>query len=227
MFGRGARLAGLAAVFGLAALLAPAPDNGTAAAYDPPAGTVEYEIHHSKYDRIGTHSVAFSRAGDDLIVSTVIHIKVKVLFITAYTLESERREVWRGGRLVSYTSRTRENGEPIDVNAELKDGVLVINGSNGTMQADGMVFPTHPWHPEIVDRALLMDTQTGELLKVSTRPDGEEAVEVAGKPVPARRYVMSGDIERELWFDGSGNWIRMRFKRDGATLTFTRTTPLS
>ncbi len=71
-----------------------------------------------------------------------------------------------------------------------------------------------------------MDTKTGKLLKVSTRAAGAEPVDVAGKPVSTKKYVTSGDMDRELWFDGKGNLIQFRFVRDGSTLTFTRTTPL-
>lgn len=227
MFGRKTRLAGSLAALALAVTVAPTPDIPAAAAYEPPAGTVEYAIHHSKYKRIGTHSVSFSRSGDDLIVDVVIHVKVKVLFITAHSLEAERREVWRSGRLVSYRSRTDENGTLARVDAAMDGDSLVIVGSNGSVRAEPAIFPTHPWNPEIVGRTLLMETGTGELMTVSTRPDGEEAIDVAGKAVPTRRYVMTGDLERELWFDGNGNWIQLRFKRDGATLTFTRTTPVS
>lgn len=221
-----ARFAGHAGILALTVLAAPGPGGGTAAAYDPPAGTVEYAIHHSKYDRIGTHSVSFSRAGEDLIVDVVIHVKVKLLFLTVHSLEAERRETWRGGRLVSYRSRTDENGKLANVNATAEGNAFVIKGPNGTARADPSVFPTHPWNPTIVDRATLMDTKTGELLTVSTKAAGEETITVAGRPVPARRYVMTGDLERELWFDERGNWIQLRFKRDGASLTFTRITPL-
>jgi len=201
------------------------PGSSAETAYEPPTGTVEYAIHHSKYDRIGTHSVSFSRNGDELVVTTVIHIKVKLLFITAHSLESKRREVWRGGRLVSYRADTDENGEIFTVKADMDNDGLVVEGPNGTARADGPVFPTHPWNPEIVTQTLLMETKTGELLNVLTRADGEEVIEVAGRPVPTRRYVMSGGLERELWYDEQGNWIQLRFKQDGATVTFTRTTP--
>ena len=42
----------------------------------------------------------------------------------------------------------------------------------------------------------------------------------------AERVMDSGDLERELWYDEAGNWIQLRFARDGATLTFTRSTPM-
>ncbi|MDH3228565.1 MAG: DUF6134 family protein [Alphaproteobacteria bacterium] len=195
-------------------------------AYDPPSGTVEYAINHSKYDEIGTHRVTFSRSGGDLVVDVRIDIKVKLLFITAHSLTSDRRETWRDGKLVAYTAHTDENSELIDVAARANGAQLVITGPAGKAEADGAVFPTHPWNPGIVTSKLLMDTKTGKLLKVSVAPAGEDVIKVAGKAIKTHQYTVSGDIARDLWFDAAGNWIQLRFVNDGATLTFTRTTPM-
>ena len=197
-----------------------------AAAYEAPAGKVEYRIHHSKYDLIGSHVVTFSRNGDEQVVKVVLKIKVKFLFISLHSLVSERREVWRGDSFVGYRAHTDENTDLTDVTARMTGGKLVINGPGGRVEAPDTVFPTHPWNPEIVNHTLLMDTKTGKLLKVSTRAAGAEPVDVAGKPVSTKKYVTSGDMDRELWFDGKGNLIQFRFVRDGSTLTFTRTTPM-
>lgn len=197
-----------------------------AAAYEPPAGTVDYQIHHSKYKNIGKHSLTFSRSGKDVTVDVSVKIKVKILFITAHSLVSDRKETWRGGQLVGYTAHTRENKELIDVSARAEGTKFIVEGPDGKAEANGPVFPTNPWNPDIVKAKLLMDTKTGKLLKVSIAAAGEDSVEVAGKAVKTRKYAISGDMERELWFDTNGNLIRFRFVKDGKTLTFTRTTPM-
>ena len=216
------RFTGLA----FAALFLSGVTSATAAAYEPPAGTVEYAIHHSKYKQIGTHRLTFSRSGEDLIVDVAVRIKIKLLFITVHSLTADRREVWREGRLVGYTSHTDENNELIDVSAQSDGAKLVIKGPVGKAETNAAVFPTNPWNPGIVKTNLLMDTKTGKLLKVSVATAGEEAMDVAGKSVPASKFTISGDMERELWFDSSGNCIQFRFVSDGATVTFSRITPM-
>ena len=220
------RLLGLAAALavsmGLAAGAAQAAETVRGAA----AGKVEYRIDHSKYDEIGSHVVTFSREGEDLVVDVAIDIKVKILFFTGHSVVSERRETWRGGRMVAYKAHTDENSELFDVTARAEGGKLVIEGPEGRAEADGAVFPTHPWNPEIVKGAVQMDTKTGKLLNVTVAPAGSEAIEVAGKAVETSKYTVTGDLERELWFDAKGNWIQLRFPKDGETLTFTRVTPL-
>lgn len=224
MSGLFTRRAGLAALFaGATFMLA---GGAPAMAYEPPSGAIEYAIEHSKYGRIGTHRVSFSRSGEDLIVNVVIQIKVKLLFVTVHRVESTRREVWRGGRLVGYRARTDENGDLFNVSARMEGVKLSIMGPEGTAKASGVVFPSHPWNPDIVDRTQLMDTKTGKLLTVSVEPDGEEDLAVAGKAVKTSKFAISGDMTRELWFDAAGNLLQFRFERDGATITFTRVTAI-
>jgi hypothetical protein len=33
---------------------------------------------------------------------------------------------------------------------------------------------------------------------------------------------VSGDLERELWYDEAGNWLRSRLEHDGDEITLTR-----
>jgi len=197
-----------------------------AAPYEPPAGTVEFGIEHSKYGDIGTHRMTFSHDGADLIVAINLRIRVKLLFITVHSVVATRRETWREGRFVAYRSNTVENNRPTNVSAREEGGKFVIEGPKGRVAAEGPVFPTNPWNPDIVHATQVMETATGELLRVAVAPAGEDRVAVAGTAVAARKYVMSGDMARELWFDAAGNLLQFRFERDGATLTFTRKTPL-
>lgn len=189
-------------------------------------GKVEYRIMHSKYDEIGSDILTFSRDGEDLIVDVAINIEVNFLFITVHSLVSERRETWRNGRFVSYKSHTDENSELIEVTARAEGGKFVVEGPSGRAEADSPVFPTNPWNPEIVNSTVQMDTKTGELLNATVAPAGSETIEVAGRAVETSKYKVTGDLERELWFDANGNWIQLRFPKDGETLTFTRVTPL-
>ncbi len=194
---------------------------GAAWAQDTPSGTVVYGIHHEKHGDIGTHKVSFSRSGEDLLVEVEGQAKVKVLFFTVYRMETSRREIWHGGRLVSYRAQTNDDGEDIAVEANTAGDKLVIEGQKGRVEAPAGTFPTHPWNHEIVEQSLLMDTKTGNLLKVAISEAGEEAIQVRGAEVKAKKYVISGDMERELWFGPDGAWLKMRYEKDGAKITLT------
>jgi hypothetical protein len=66
-----------------------------------------------------------------------------------------------------------------------------------------------------------MDTKTAELLKVKTAEAGKDTLEIRGKSVEASKYVISGELERELWYGEDGTWLQMRFDSDGSAVTFT------
>ena len=44
------------------------------------------------------------------MVHSELAIQVKVLFVTAYRHEQTRKEVWRDGKLIAFTSMTDDNG---------------------------------------------------------------------------------------------------------------------
>lgn len=222
LFGRMAALAMLLGAAGWDGSLSAAEEMRGAA----PGQTVEYRITHSKYDEIGSHALTFSQHGNDLLVDVATRVKVKFLFITAHSEVADRRETWRDGRFVGYSSHTDENGKLFDVVAHQETGLLVIEGPDGRTDAEGPVFPTNPWNPATVDATVMMDTKTGKLLKVAVAPDGEDTIDVAGKAVTAAKFRITGDLERELWYDAAGNLMQFRFVKDGATVTFTRVTPL-
>ncbi len=190
-------------------------------AAEAPRGTVVYKIHHENYGDIGTHTLTFTESGGDLTVDVENRMKVKVLFVTVFRHEAERRELWRDGRMVGYRSQTHDDGTDITAVAELKGDRLEIEGPDGRATAPLGVFPTNPWNREIVKQSLLMDTKTGELLKVGIAGAGENTLEIRGKPVKAEKYVISGELERELWYGEDGTWLQMRFDSDGSAVTFT------
>ncbi len=66
-----------------------------------------------------------------------------------------------------------------------------------------------------------MDTSSGKLLHVKITPGAEETIKAGGAMVKARRYAVTGDLQRDLWFDASGKLLQFAFKNDGALVTFT------
>ena len=53
-------------------------------------------------------------------------------------------------------------------------------------------------------------------------PAGTETITVAGREVEARRYCITGDLERELWYDAAGNWLQSRLEHNGDQITLFR-----
>jgi hypothetical protein len=132
------------------------------------------------------------------------------------------REVWRGDRLIAFDARTEDNGEVYEVRARAGRDRTVIQGRRGRIEAPPTVVSNHPWNHEVVDRTLLFDTQRGRLQKVQVTRLGTETITVGGRTVVAQKYLVTGDLERELWYDEAGNWLQSRLEHNGDKVTLTR-----
>jgi hypothetical protein len=200
--------------------------SGSAAlACTAPPERAEYTIHHESYGEVGRHVIDFSCDGDDLVVETTIEGEVKVLMVPLFKREGTYREVWRGDRLIAFDSHIVDNGEAYEVRARANGDRTVIEGRRGHIEAPPTIVPNHPWNHDVIERTLLFDTQRGRLQEVQVIPAGTETITVAGREVEAQRYRITGDLERELWYDAAGNWLQSRLEHDGAKITLTRQPP--
>ena len=197
------------------------PGSAALACPDPPE-RAEYAIHHETYGEVGQHVITFSCDGNDLVVETTIEGEVKVLMVPLFTRDGWYREVWRGDRLIAFDSHIVDNGEVYDVRARANGDRTVINGRRGRIEAPPTIVSNHPWNHEVIERTLLFDTQRGRLQEVEVTLAGRETVTIAGRKVEAQKYRITGDLERELWYDDTGNWLQSRLEHDGAQITLTR-----
>jgi hypothetical protein len=108
------------------------------------------------------------------------------------------------------------------VSARVDGERTIINGRRGRIEAPATIVSNHPWNHEVVERTLLFDTQRGRLQKVQVIPSGIETITVAGRAVEAQNYRITGDLERELWYDEAGNWLQSRLEHNGDQITLTR-----
>jgi Domain of unknown function (DUF6134) len=205
----------------LAAILSTALLTGAARAMEAPAGTFVYQIHHQDRGDIGTLSVVSTRQGDERTYVQVLRIAVKAMFVTVYRQESDRKEVWRGARMIAYDAKTDDDGKKSTIKGRAEGDKFVIDGPDGHVSAPASVYPSNPFDPGIVNATLLMDTGSGKLLHVTITPGGEETITAGGAAVKAQRYAVTGDMQRDLWFDSSGKLLKFSFKNDGALVTFT------
>jgi hypothetical protein len=196
---------------------------GTASAEVLPNGRLEFSIEHEDYGDIGTHLVTMSSDNSEVVIRAVSRVRVK-RFLWEYRLESDYTEVWRGGRLYTYEGVTSEgrnaSDDAIRVSAQAFGDKLIIEGPLGRIEAPGTILSTHPWNPRIVDQGLLMHSRTGELKHVTVRVAADEWMQVGDKSIKARKYRMSGEVSRELWYDASGLCVQMRFTKRGRSVTF-------
>lgn len=165
-------------------------------------------------DPIGTHAYTFKKRGSRTIVGIVTDIKVKVAFFTAYRFEHKASEEWYKGKMVRTASVTNDDGTDHKLEVSKGAGALKINGDGNKSKADLGVMPASLWHPDTVKNNVLLNTLDGHMMTVKVDALGEEKVLVKGSEVAAQHYRISGDLERELWFDANGTLVQVQFKGD-------------
>ena len=186
----------------------------------PEGHVVEYRVTRDGAP-IGSYTVTVHTEGDRVTVSSAVRIEVAFGFITLYRYALDAREVWRAGRLVSFDSTTDDDGERHAVRAVAEAGVIEITADGERWTAPPSVAPSSLWHRDLVDNATLLGVEDGDRLEVVVHWAGPEIVSVAGRPVRATRYIVSGDVERELWYGTDGVLVRLRLiARDDSEILY-------
>jgi hypothetical protein len=98
----------------------------------------------------------------------------------------------------------------------------VIDRRRGTMEAPATIISDHPWNYAVLDRTLLFDARRGKLRNVKIDYAGNDTLVIGGQNVPAEKYIVSGDLDRVLWYGEDGVWLQSRLEYAGSTVFVTR-----
>lgn len=207
----------------LAALLmlaAPAP---TAASMQMETGTAEYVVKRNG-NPIGTLKIDFKRDGKSLVATSDYSIKVKLMAIVLYRYDKRMVERYEDGRLVAYETDIDDNGTKSQVRVRRDGEALSIVHPKGSLTAPLGMFPSTYWPPRTIDQTQMIDSSEGVLLNVKTVEVAAEELAIDGRTIGAKRYEMSGDAERQLWYDAkTGAWLKMKLEgSDGSTIEIER-----
>jgi len=194
----------------------------SAHACEAPASPATYVINHESLGDIGTHVLTFTCDGEDLVVETKVDVKVKILLVTAFKRKARLREVWRDNQLISYEALTQDGGDRFETRARIEDGALIVDGAEKGLRAPLEAIPSNPWNINVVDHSPIFGQRDGKLYQVNVEQGKPETLTIGGEKVQAEKYVVKGDLERELLYDADGNWLQWRLERDGKSITITR-----
>lgn len=170
--------------------------------------------------QIGHHRLRFIRDGARLNVEIDIQLEVKLAFITLYRYRHSNRELWEDGQLLSFTSRTDDNGTPHQVRARRAGEVILVEGDQGPVEAPGDAMPTTYWHRSFLDAPVWIDTQSGGLKRCQVTPKGTVRIAAAGSSVAADRFAITGDLFLDLWY-AQDHWVKLEFAgSDGSIIDY-------
>ena len=171
---------------------------------------------------IGTHRIGFRQNGAALEVDIKTRIAVKMAFITVFRFEHDGHEVWRDNKLVSMETKTHDDGEDHSLVATANgSGELKIVGDGNERTAKGSMIPASLWNATFLETKELLNSLVGTDLAIDVAFEGEESVTVNGKSILAKHYSMTGEFERELWYDNELVLVKIAFKgQDGSDIQY-------
>ena len=153
---------------------------------------------------IGTDTFDVARSGDPTTVAITTHIAVKVAFVTAYRYEHTETQSWAGNQLVAFHSTTDDNGHAHAVSAAMAAGKVTLTVDGAATTVPRTVMPASVWTAEIARRAQLFDPGNGKRMAIKGQDLGGERVVLNGVPRQLDHVKLSGQFDRDLWFDEGG-----------------------
>jgi hypothetical protein len=187
----------------------------------PPAGALRFAIWRKGSD-IGTHTVTFDRAGNDLRVTIAVRIAVGLGPIKLYHYTLDATETWRAGTLMACNSDTNDGGKIKYLRAARQNGKLMVEGSKGGKYTapDASITSSH-WNPAEVE-APMVDLGDGELLDFKVAPKVKTTIEARGKTIQATHISLSGPARLDLYYDDAGVWSALKAitNEDGSLIEY-------
>lgn len=182
--------------------------------------TIDFDVYR-KGKNVGSHRVRFTKTGRDLNVDILFRLELKVLFAKVYQFTYRSKARWRQGQVGRLAVDVDDNGEISTLRATRQGDRLQIVGPEKTQTVASPLFPTNHWNPGVLSQTRVLNTITGNVNKIRIRPGRREMVQTERGKISATRYVYTGELDTEVWYDDSGRWVKMRFKaKDGSTIEY-------
>ena len=186
----------------------------------PKDGEAKFDIIR-KNKIIGTHEILFSKNNRDLIIETNIDIKVKILFVTAYTFSHQSKEIWRNGNFIKIDGFSDfEDEREYFIKGEIKDGFLFASGMDGELKLDKNMIPSNFWNIETMYQDEIFDTQKGIVRKLSVKESGKEIIKINNKKIDCIKFILNASShpkdknifpEYTLWYSKEEELMKYRF----------------
>ena len=185
-----------------------------------PSGVFEYRIDRDGAP-IGGQRLTITQQGEQTIVSMDLKVLVKIAFVTLYRFEQTRSETWQGARLIALDTRTNDNGDTLFLKGRADAADFAIETEKGRSTAPLGLLPTGYWNIATVDQTRLIDAEDGRVLAISVSRGAAVTLDLGSRQIDTRHYRISGDTEKELWYDASNVLVKIRFKaRDGSLIEY-------
>ncbi len=211
--------------FALAAVTAICLTGAAATAAPTDAGRLEFEVLRNGQP-FGRHTIVVSGAGENLRARSNVELRVDLGPLTVFRFEQDCAETWSQGRLAGLQCSTLKDGRRTIVRAVRDGEQLRVAGADGETLFPLNAFPAS-WWTKPPEGAVLIDTETGELMRARVIYMGRETIDVGGRQIAADRVRVTGTVAGDLWYDADGRWVACAFRARGQNIEYRLRTPLS
>ena len=206
------------------------PAAGDPAAEATGARRLNFDVYLDDRE-IGYHRFELRGGDGALRLTTEAEFEVRLLVFTAFEYEHRNTEVWRNGCLERIEARTNSNGERFAVAGEQRGAEFVLDTNGGSRRVQDCVGTFAYWDRSLLNRSRLLNSQTGEYVKVELEPLPRGTLRLGGADLAIDRVALKApgmDIELAYVAD-SGEWValdstvrggrRLRYRRSPADFT--------
>jgi hypothetical protein len=173
---------------------------------------------------IGSETYDISRDGDRTDVQLTTDTHGRVMFVN-FHYHHQRSESWIGGKLQHLVADTDDDGSKHHVEAvQTADGALTVTADGKPLAVPANVFPLTMWNRAITAQTALFAVENADSpYRVKIKDVGAETLTVGGQKLATEHYAMSGDVERDFWYDSEGLLAKVAFRRQGFGIAIVRT----
>lgn len=176
----------------------------------PADNTLSFRVMR-KGSRIGTHTLTFSRNGDDLAIDIAVTMAVYLGPIRMFHYNHHNIEKWKGDTFVSMDAKTDYDGDPAWCTVRRDNTGLVVEGSKAARYVAPLnaLAATH-WNKAELQGPMI-NPENGTALHPAISDVGARSVTLAsGASEPAHQYAWRGKDSLDLWYDTKGDWTALK-----------------
>jgi hypothetical protein len=157
---------------------------------------------------IGIQTVTLKQDGGTLTVTTESAIAVKMLGVVVYRLHQVLTETYEGKRLVSVAAMTKDP-EGVRAGEIERDGDR-WTGKLGKQRRsfDCDCETSTMWQrANLRGQTMMIEASKAKPRAIAIEDKGTETLDLPEGRVETRRFAVTGEIEREVWYDPAGNLV--------------------
>ena len=171
---------------------------------------------------IGYEKVVITPTATGRTVTVDTLTDVRVLFLK-FHYDHQRTEQWHGNKLVAVETTTNDDGTHYNWQASYEADCYQLAGKGvGKREACDGAWPLTLWLEDITTKTDLYSVINAEPYAVKIEKVGTENVRIENRETPATHYIMSGDVQRDLWYGTDNKLLKTSFKRKGYDIDFIR-----